>query len=88
MAAKGSAEQDRRVRTWLAEAIVIGAGLGVVFLAIFTIMIAADKDQTSRLVFTTVVPLFATWVGTVLAFYFAKDNFQAATDSVMRLRSP
>ena len=27
------------------------------------------------------LPLFGTWVGTVLAYYFSKDNFQAASES-------
>ncbi|MGH3082776.1 MAG: hypothetical protein ACRDNP_01730 [Gaiellaceae bacterium] len=37
------------------------------------------------MVFTAVLPLFGTWVGTVLAFYFARENFQAATESTLRL---
>jgi hypothetical protein len=29
----------------------------------------------------TLLPLWATWVGTILAFYFGKSNFEAATKS-------
>jgi hypothetical protein len=31
---------------------------------------------------TTVLPVIGTWVGTVLAFYFSKENLDAATRSV------
>ena len=35
--------------------------------------------------FGSVLPLFGTWVGTILAFYFARENFAAATESTLRL---
>jgi hypothetical protein len=35
--------------------------------------------------FSAVLPLLRTWVGRVLAFYFARENFQAATESTLRL---
>ncbi|MEK9628576.1 MAG: hypothetical protein VW455_06105 [Nitrospinota bacterium] len=38
--------------------------------------------QTSDRVFTSILPLVSTWVGTVMAFYFSKDNFDAAQQSV------
>jgi hypothetical protein len=41
----------------------------------------ADRSETSRLVFASAVPLLGTWVGTVLAFYFARENLQAAAES-------
>jgi hypothetical protein len=33
-------------------------------------------------IFNSLLPVFGTWVGTLLAFYFTKDNFEAATKSV------
>jgi hypothetical protein len=45
----------------------------------------AERPETTRLVFTSVLPLLGTWVGTVLAFYFARENLQAATESTLRL---
>ncbi len=42
-------------------------------------------NETTRTVLTAVLPLFGTWVGTVLAFYFSKDNFEAATRSVSEM---
>jgi hypothetical protein len=38
-----------------------------------------------KYVFATILPLFASWVGTILAFYFSKENFAAATQSVSDL---
>jgi hypothetical protein len=44
-----------------------------------------NRAETSRLVFSSVLPLLGTWVGTVLAFYFARENLAAATESTLRL---
>lgn len=38
-----------------------------------------DAEATER-VFSALLPLFATWVGTVLAFYFGRENFEAASE--------
>lgn len=45
---------------------------------------ANDKAATSRLVLTSVLPVLGTWVGTVLASYFARENFEAAISSLAR----
>lgn len=39
---------------------------------------------SAREVFSTIVPLFGTWVGTILAFYFSRENFREANDAVNR----
>jgi hypothetical protein len=76
---------DVRTRTWLAFAIV-GAGiLGVVVISAVALWFADDQEQASQLVFSAVLPLFGTWVGTVLAFYFARENLEAATQSTLAL---
>ena len=31
------------------------------------------------------LPVVAAWVGTVMAFYFGKENFKAATDSLSQI---
>ena len=43
--------------------------------------------QTSQLVFNSLLPLLGTWVGTVLAYYFSKKNFESASNSVERMVS-
>jgi hypothetical protein len=65
--------------------LVVGLGAGgVIFLAVVVIANAsvAAKDATMDKVFAAVVPLFGTWVGTVLAYYFTRENFQAANATV------
>jgi hypothetical protein len=43
--------------------------------------------ETSRLVFNALLPLLGTWVGTVLAYYFSRKNFESASQSVERMVS-
>jgi signal-transduction protein with cAMP-binding, CBS, and nucleotidyltransferase domain len=42
-------------------------------------------NQRAQNVLNTVLPLFGTWVGPVLAYYFARDNFETATSSTQKL---
>lgn len=43
----------------------------------------AGRPETTRLVFTSMLPLFGTWVGTVIAFYFGRENLAEATASTL-----
>jgi hypothetical protein len=77
---------DVLTRKWLAVGIVGASIVGIVVTSIVAIAAAGgDRAETSRLVFSSVLPLLGTWVGTVLAFYFARENFQAATESTLAL---
>jgi hypothetical protein len=73
--------------------------LTIVFLLGFTaIMVAllsneADKDRFTYVkdILTIILPLVGTWVGTVLAFYFSRENFVAAakqTSDLVRQLTP
>lgn len=79
--------QESRTRTWLALAIVGLSVVGIAAVSAVAMIWASDADrpEAARLVFSAVLPLLGTWVGTVLAFYFARENLQAATDSTIRL---
>ena len=46
---------------------------------------AESFEKASQLVFGSLLPLFGTWVGTVLAYYFSRQNFESASNSVERL---
>jgi hypothetical protein len=59
----------------------VAAGLAIGFAS------DASRPEMTRLVFTSVLPLFGTWVGTVLAFYFARENLEAAARSTKELLS-
>jgi hypothetical protein len=76
---------DAATRRRLALGIVGISILGIVLLSVFAIALSgSSRADTSRLVFSSVLPLLGTWVGTVLAFYFARENLQAATDSAIQ----
>lgn len=76
---------DASTRKWLALGIVGISVIGIVLLSAVAIAFSGgSRADTSRLVFSSVLPLLGTWVGTVLAFYFARENLQAATDNALR----
>ncbi|WP_306143236.1 hypothetical protein [Roseibium sp. MMSF_3412] len=88
-------------RDLLAENIVrlsIVALLGVSLIVVAIGILAAEGEEAvenSQYVFAALLPLFGTWIGTVLAYYFSKQNFEAASKateslvkmSVQKLRS-
>ncbi len=81
-----SATNDPGFRAKLGLYVVIGSSVGVIALAIVTMWAASNANtlkDTSQLVFTSVLPLLGTWVGTVLAFYFTKDSLEAASRTTL-----
>ena len=63
---------------------------GVTIVAISAVVLIGAWGQptfaeSSRLVFNALLPLLGTWVGTVLAYYFSRKNFEAASQSVERM---
>ena len=44
-----------------------------------------SSEENAKYVFASIVPLIASWIGTIMAYYFSKDNFAAATQSVATL---
>jgi hypothetical protein len=77
-----------RFRQYLAAIIVGIATLGAVFLAYVTIDAAKDnKAGVAQNVLNSLLPLIGTWVGTVLAYYFSRENFEAAARSVVTAAS-
>lgn len=90
MANGGSQNQESGLeaqsRRWLTF-IVISIGItGVVSLGIVALLLqGSEPPEKLKYVVATILPLLATWVGTVLAFYFSRENFAAATQSVTEL---
>jgi hypothetical protein len=75
-------------RTLLAFGITTAAVLGITILSWVTIATAdAAANGRAQNVLNAVLPLFGTWVGTVLAYYFARENFEAASNSTSQLVS-
>lgn len=60
-------------------------GLIVIFLSISAMMAVAliaiynDKSETAENIFNQILPVVAAWVGTILAYFFGRENFEAAT---------
>src|SRR5689334_3120985 len=80
---------DAGLRRQLAVGIVILSMVVIAVVAIVAIYSAppgAERAEMSRLAMSAVIPLLGTWVGTVLAFYFARENLQAATENTLRLQ--
>ena len=70
----------RRFLTFLVVSISV---VGVVLLGITAIALPGnDRFERLKFVTATVLPVIASWVGTIMAFYFSKENFMAATQSV------
>jgi hypothetical protein len=85
--ARASTDSDAGTRARLAIVIVSLSVVGIATASIVSIAFATDagRPEAARLVFASALPLLGTWVGTVLAFYFVRENLQAATESTLRL---
>jgi hypothetical protein len=71
-------------REWLATLVVVVSIVGVATLSTFAI----THGQTNpKEILTMVLPMIGTWVGTVLAFYFGREQLEAATRSVTAIAS-
>lgn len=72
----GDLEKQSRKRFFISLLIISICNIGLA-VTIVTFENALDPNT----VFTAIVGLVGSWVGTVLTFYFSKDNFDAATKS-------
>ncbi len=61
---------------------VLVIGISAIVLMYVTFKILSHKDADSddyQFVYSSILPLLGTWVGVVLAFYFGKENYEAAS---------
>jgi hypothetical protein len=74
-------------RNVVAFSIVFGVIVGLIVLAVVIIINAEpeNRSDTANTLLVALLPLFGTWVGTVLAYYFSKENFEAAADRSLEL---
>ncbi|MET0388684.1 MAG: CBS domain-containing protein, partial [Polyangiales bacterium] len=80
--ANETAEIAKRVLTIAGGTI---AGISALTLAGAAWTGAKTFAATSEVVFNALLPLLGTWIGTVLAYYFSRKNFESASQSVERL---
>jgi hypothetical protein len=69
-------------RSRLAYGTLIFSGSAITILAIVSIL---EDSKNTMTIFNIVLPVFASWVGTILAFYFGRENFESANQQVREL---
>jgi hypothetical protein len=71
----------------IAYSITALAICGTIYIAIMAFSMDGSAASMEKLKFlaTTMLPLWGTWMGTILAFYFARENFEAAQKSVNQM---
>jgi hypothetical protein len=78
----GTDAEKPRSKEALALVVLI---FSIVAISALGITIVCTKAEGAQTVMNAVLPLFGSWVGTILAYYFSKENLAAATDSVARM---
>jgi hypothetical protein len=81
---------QEKVATTVSWVVLTGTCLlGVLGMSIAIVAICKDKFDNAKevlqILFATILPLFGTWIGTILAFYFSKENLAAANRTVEQL---
>jgi CBS domain-containing protein len=74
--AENSSEQSGRTRNLIAY-ITLGFSAGAITLLAAIIIFRGETDDAMT-IFNIVLPVFASWVGTILAFYYGRENFESA----------
>ena len=72
-------------RQKLANNLTIVSVAGITITGLVMILLSEKHGEAAEHVMTAVLPLFGSWIATVLAYYFAKENLRAATSSVSAL---
>jgi hypothetical protein len=78
-------KSDAGTRSLIADVVVFFSLFGIAAVSGAALWLTDDRPGMARLVFVSILALLGTWVGTVLAFYFMRDNMSAATDNTARL---
>jgi hypothetical protein len=79
---------SNKSRSQIARWVVTAGTIGIFLTALTLIIAIAAQSRTdpqwkesALAIFTSVLPVFATWVGTVLAFYFTNESFRQAAEA-------
>lgn len=68
--------------------IIVSTGLVLIaILSLVTILLADPKDkfESSKWVFNATIPVIASWIGTILAFHFGRENYESASKQAIAL---
>ena len=72
-------ESGPQARVVLAAVVIVAS---IVALAVLGAMVILNDAANALTLFNILLPVMATWVGTVLAFYFGRENFESASKQV------
>ena len=78
---------DAQNRENIAFGVLIASIVAVFTLSVMVIWNTTDpkeKSMVSQRVMDSTLPLYGTWVGTILAFYFSRNAFEAASSATAR----
>ena len=79
---------SKKIERFTSKRLVIAILVLVISLLIIGILTGIaiwDDKENAMPIFTMVLPVLATWVGTVLAFYFGSENFESANRQIQDL---
>lgn len=79
MATPTPSDGDGLLRNKIALRILLASAFAITLLAVITIV---QKPDSAMTIFNITLPVFSSWVGTVLAFYFGRENFESASEKV------
>lgn len=79
---------DGTERQRLAGSISVAAIIGITLISLAVILLSDHHGEAADHVMASVLPLFGSWIATVLAYYVARENLRAATSSVSTLLAP
>jgi hypothetical protein len=80
---------DSKLRANIAIIVVKFGIVASLLIGMLVIYLAAGptRSDDAKLVMSSLLPLWGTWVGTVLAYYYSSANFEAASKSTQELLS-
>lgn len=76
---------NKAMREKLALYILVLSVVAIFGVAITAMIVGRNDPETSKTIFNTLLPVVATWVGTILAFYFGRENFESASNQMQKV---
>jgi hypothetical protein len=82
------------IAKWISISVISSTGvlgaLGIMLASLYIAYQPGDEGldrarDILQFIFSSLLPLWGTWIGTVLAYYFAKENFESANKQVREL---
>lgn len=77
------AQKREKIAMWVLIASIVTIAL-VSVMVVVTAKEGENRERASQRVMDSTLPLYGTWVGTILAFYFSRNAFEAASSATAR----